>query len=76
MRLNLDLRLFDIEQAFVQSDLDENVYMRLPLGCIKLSGNSMAKNKLSGDIRPATSKRRRILVDLLRWYLESATPNE
>ena len=57
MLLNLDLRLFDIEQAFVQSDLDENVYMRLPLGCIKLSGNSMAKNKLSGDIRPATSKR-------------------
>ena len=31
--LDLDLCHFDIEQAFVQSDLEENVYMRLPQGC-------------------------------------------
>ena len=35
--LGLDMCHFDIEQAFVQSDLEENVYMRLPqqvaVGC-------------------------------------------
>ena len=36
--LNLDLCNFDIEQAFVQSDLEEDVYMRLPQGCERLSG--------------------------------------
>ena len=36
--LNLDLCQFDAEQAFVQSVLDEVVYIRLPLGCGALSG--------------------------------------
>ena len=36
--LNLDLCQFDAEQAFVQSDLDEDGYIRLPLGCGALSG--------------------------------------
>ena len=37
--LDLDLCYFDAEQAFVQSDLDEVVYIRLPPGCGALSGN-------------------------------------
>ena len=36
--LDLDLCNFDAEQAFVQSDLDEVVYIRLPSGCGALSG--------------------------------------
>ena len=36
--LDLDLCPFDAEQAFVQSDLDEVVYIRLPPGCGALSG--------------------------------------
>ena len=36
--LDLDLCHFDAEQAFVQSDLDEVVYIRLPPGCGGLSG--------------------------------------
>ena len=32
---------FDAEQAFVQSDLDEVVYIRLPPGCGALSGKVM-----------------------------------
>ena len=36
--LDLDLCHFDAEQAFVQSDLDEVVYIRLPSGCGALSG--------------------------------------
>ena len=36
--LDLDLCHFDAEQAFVQSDLDEVVYIRLPPSCGALSG--------------------------------------
>ena len=36
--LGLDLYHFDAEQAFVQSDLDEVVYIHLPSGCGVLSG--------------------------------------
>ena len=39
--LNLDLCQFDAEQAFVQSDLDEVVFIRLPLGCGALSGKGV-----------------------------------
>ncbi|CAB1097046.1 unnamed protein product [Ectocarpus sp. CCAP 1310/34] len=35
---NLDLCHFDVQQAFVQSELDEDVFMRLPQGCGRLSG--------------------------------------
>ena len=35
--LGLDLRNFDTDQAFVQSDLEETVFMRLPQGCGMLS---------------------------------------
>ncbi|CAB1110059.1 unnamed protein product [Ectocarpus sp. CCAP 1310/34] len=37
--LGLDLCHFDTEQAFVQSELQECVYIRLPQGCGALSGN-------------------------------------
>ena len=43
--LDLDLCHFDIEQAFVQSDLEENVFMRLPQGCDRLSGKTVRLNK-------------------------------
>ena len=36
--LDSDLCHFDAEQAFVKSDLDEVVYIRLPPGCSALSG--------------------------------------
>ena len=36
--LDLDLCHFDAEQAFVQSDLDEVAFIRLPSGCGALSG--------------------------------------
>ena len=43
--LDLDLCHFDIEQTFVQSDLEEKVYMRLPQGCGRLSGKVVRLNK-------------------------------
>ena len=36
--LDLDMCHFDVEQAFVQSKLDEDVLLRLPRGCGRLSG--------------------------------------
>ena len=37
-KLGLDLCHFDAEKAFVQSKLDEDVYLRMPQGCGALSG--------------------------------------
>ena len=37
--MGLDLCHLDAEQAFVQSTLDEEMYLRLPQGCEALSGN-------------------------------------
>lgn len=36
---------FDIEQAFVQSDLEDNAYMRLPQGCGRMSGKLVRLDK-------------------------------
>lgn len=35
---DLDLCRFDIEQVFVQAELEEDVYVRLPQGCGRRSG--------------------------------------
>ena len=35
---DLALRRFDIEQVFIESELEEDVFMRLPPGCGRLSG--------------------------------------
>ena len=52
--LDLDLCHFDIEQAFVQSDLEENVYMRLPQGCGRLSGKVVRLNKSLYGLKQAS----------------------
>ena len=44
---DLDLCHFDVDQAFVQSHLDEDVFLRLPKGCGKLSGKVAKLNKHS-----------------------------
>ena len=40
---NLDLFHFDVDQAFVQSDLEEDVFLRLPKGCGDLSGKKVVR---------------------------------
>ena len=42
---DLDLCHFDVDQAFVQSDLEEDVFLRLPKGCGDLSGKVVWLNK-------------------------------
>ena len=53
-KLDLDLRHFDIEQAFVQADLEENVFMRLPQGCGRLSGKIVRLNKSLYGLKQAS----------------------
>ena len=43
--LDLDVCRFDVEQAFVQPKLDEDVFLRLPQGCGSLSGKIVRLNK-------------------------------
>ena len=52
--LNLDLCHFDIEQAFVRSELEEDVYMRLPQGCGALSGMLVKLGKSLYGLRQAS----------------------
>ena len=42
---DLDLCHFDAEQAFVQSELEEEVFLRLPQGCGKMSGRVVRLNR-------------------------------
>ena len=37
---------FDVDQAFVRADLEEDVFMRLPEGCGALSGKIAKLNKI------------------------------
>ena len=41
IRVGLDLRSFDAEKAFFQSELSEHVYMRLPKGYWPMSGRGV-----------------------------------
>ena len=43
--LDRDVRHFDVDQAFVQSKLDEDVCLCLPKGCGSLSGRIVRLNK-------------------------------
>ena len=51
---DLSLRQFDIEQAFVQSELEENVFMRLPQGCGNLSGKVIRLRRSLYGLRQAS----------------------
>ena len=41
---DLDLCHFDVDQAFIQADLEEDVFLRLPEGCGDLSGKIVRLN--------------------------------
>ena len=43
--LDLDVYHFDVGQPFVQSKLDEDVFLRLPKGCGRLSGKILLLDK-------------------------------
>ena len=53
---DLSIRHFDVEQAFVQSELDEDVFMKLPEGCGRLSGKIVKLGKSLYGLRQASRK--------------------
>ena len=53
---DLELCLFDIDQAFVRADLDEDVYMLLPEGCGSLSGKVVRLSKSLYGLRQASKQ--------------------
>ena len=44
-QLDRNLRHLDVDQAFIQSELDTDIYMHLPLGCGSVSGKVVLINK-------------------------------
>ena len=52
--LDLDVCHFDVEQAFVQSKLDEDVFLRLPGGCGRLSSKVVRLNKSLYGLKQAS----------------------
>ena len=53
--LDLDVCHFDVVQAFVQSKMDEDVFLRLPRGCGRLSGKIVRLNKSLYGLKQAFS---------------------
>ena len=51
---DLDRRHFDVDQAFVQSDFEEDVFLRLPKGCGDLSGKVVWLNKSLHGLKQAS----------------------
>ena len=51
---DLDLCYFDVDQAFVQSDLEEDVFLRLPKGCGDLLGKVVRLNKFLYGLKQAS----------------------
>ena len=52
--LDLDVYYFDVKQDFVQSKLDEDVFLRLPRGCGRLSGIVVRLNKSLYGLKQAS----------------------
>ena len=44
-KLDWDLGHLDVDQAFIQSELDTDIYFRLPPGCGSVSGKVVLLNK-------------------------------
>ena len=44
-KLDKDLRHLDVDQAFIQSELDTDIYLRLPPSCGSVSGKVVILNK-------------------------------
>ena len=52
--LDLDVCHFEVEQAFVQSKLDEDVFLCLPRGCGRLSDKTVRLNKTLYGLKQAS----------------------
>ena len=72
-KYNLELLHRDIEQAFVQSELDHEVFMKLPPGCGSMSGKVVRLNKsLYGLKQASRTFYKRLVSDLKRICFEQS----
>ena len=70
-KFDWELLHLDIEQAFVQSELDHEVFMKLPQGCGSMSGKIVRLNKSLYGLRQASRTfNKRLVVDLKRIGFE------
>ena len=51
--LDLGLYHFDVDQALVQTHLDEDVFLRMPKGCGNMSGKVVRLNKILYGLKQA-----------------------
>ena len=72
-KYNLELLHWDIEQAFVQSELDHEVFMKWPPGCGSMSGKVASLNKSLYGLKQASRKfYKRLVSDLKRIGFEQS----
>lgn len=66
----LDLRLLnlDAEQAFVQSKLDEDTYMKLPAGCGHPNDSVLLSNKSQCGLKHTSQSWNELLASKLRGF--------
>ena len=64
--LDLDVCHFDVEQAFVQSKLEEGVFLRLPKRCGSLSGKIVRFNKSLYGLKQASRSWHTYLTSCLK----------
>ena len=63
-KFDWELLHLDVEQAFVQSELDHEVFMKLPQGCGSMSGKIVRLNKSLYGVRQASRTfNKRLVVD-------------
>ena len=74
-KIDWELLHLGIEQAFVQSELDHDVFMKLPQGCGSMSGKIVRLNKSLYGLRQASRTfNKRLVVDLKRIGFEQCLP--
>ena len=72
-KYDLELLHWDIEQAFFQSELDHEVFMKLPPGCGSMSGKVARLNKsLHGLEQASRTFYKRLVSDLKRIGFEQS----
>ena len=59
-KLDWDLRHLDIDQVFIQSELDTEIFLILPPGCGRLSGKVVRLNKSLYGLRQIGCSRYRL----------------
>ena len=69
-KLDWDLRHLDVEQAFIQSEVDTDIYLRLPPGCGSVSGKVVLFNKALYGVKQSGREWYQLLSTLVECGFE------